>query len=119
VPGEVIGSLRAADINRAQQVLHDVTREEGLPPKLLIVHQFLDSMIPDGDAIERYPDVELIIDMDGFGPAEVKRTLYERYALRPYATHAGVKLFFEYDTDLMSEADLLALKPSPNVIIYQ
>jgi hypothetical protein len=119
VPGDVIGSLTAADINSAQRALRDLTRDETLPAKLLVVHQFLDSMILDGGAIERFEGVELIIDMDGFGPAEVKRSLYRRYALRPYATHAGVKLFFEYDTGLMSEADVLALQPPPKVIIYQ
>jgi hypothetical protein len=119
VPGVHLGSLRAADINAAQAALQELVETEGLPPKLLIVHQFVDSMMPDGDAIQRYTNVELIIDMDGFGPAEIKRVKYERYAARPYASRAAIKLFFDYDPDLMSEEDVLSLEPRPAVIIYQ
>ena len=119
VPGVHLGSIRAADINAAQAVLQELVKTEGIPPKLLIVHQFVDSMMPDADAIKRYPDVELIIDMDGFGPAEIKRVKYERYAARPYASRAAIKLFFDYDPDLMSEEDVLSLEPRPAVIIYQ
>ena len=119
VPGDVLGSLRAPDINYAQEALARLVRREALPPKLLMVHQFVDSMVLDGHAIRRYPDVDLIIDMDGFGPADIKRVKYEEYAAEPYATHAAIKLFFQHDPDLMSAQDVLALIPRPDVIIYQ
>lgn len=118
-PGDVIGGIDAGDINRAQTILQELVEREGLPPKLLIVHQFIDSMIRGGDAIRSYPDVELIIDMDGFGPADVKRAIYRRYATRPYALNAGIKLFFQQDAGLLSEEDVLALEPRPAVVIYQ
>lgn len=119
VPGTDLGSLRADDIDYAQSTLQQLVDEESLPPKLLIVHQFIDSMVVDGEAIQRYPDVELVIDMDGFGPADVKRVKYQQYATRPYASYAGIKLFFEHDPDLMSEEDVLRLEPTPAVVIYQ
>ncbi len=119
VPGQDLGSLPAADIDQAQAVLQALVLEERLPPKLLIVHQFVDSMLRNGNAIQRYPGVQLIIDMDGFGPAAVKRVKYERYATRPYASYAAIKLFFDHDPDLMSEQDVLSLEPRPAVVIYQ
>lgn len=119
VPGTDLGSLRAADIDRAQAALQALVQAEGLPPKLLIVHQFIDSMVLDGEAIQRFPDVELVIDMDGFGPAAVKRVKYERYAARPYASRAAIKLFLDHDPDLMSEEEVLSLVPQPAVVIYQ
>ena len=119
VPGEAIGSIDSADIDEAQAVLQRLVEREGLPAKLLIVHQFLDGMVRDGETIQRYPGVELIVDMDGFGPAEIKKVKYERYASRSYATHAGIKLFMQHDPDLMSEADVLSLQPTPAVVIYQ
>ena len=57
--------------------------------------------------------------MDGFGPAEIKKVKYERYASRSYAAYAAIKLFVEHDPDLMSEADVLSLQPRPAVVIYQ
>ena len=118
-PGDIIGSLDADDIDIAQTMLQDLVLAERLPPKLLMVHQFLDEMVLAGDTIDYFPGVELIIDMDGFGPAAVKRATYEEYAGRPYAAYAAIKLFFEYDLDLMSEEDVLFLKPTPAVVIYQ
>jgi hypothetical protein len=119
VPGRELGSLRASDIDRAQAALQRLVDEAGLPPKLLVVHQFADSMVPDGEAIRRYPGVELIIDVDGFGLAAVKRATYLRYAVRSYAAHAAIKLFFDHDPDLMSAEDVLLLRPRPAIIIYQ
>ena len=79
----------------------------------------IDSMVLDGAEIQRYPDVELIIDMDGFGPAGVKAAIYRRYASRSYASRPAIKLFFEQDIGLMSEQDVLALEPPPAIVIYQ
>ena len=119
VPGAVIGSLNANDIGEAQAMLQALVLEERIPPKLLMVHQFIDDMVVGGDAIQPYPDVALIIDMDGFGPPDVKRATYERYAERPYAAHAAIKLFLQHDTDLMSERDVLRLEPTPAIVVYQ
>lgn len=119
VPGVHIGGLDAEEINRAQLFLQRLVLEHGLPPKMLIVHQFLDSMITQGEAIERYPGVELVIDMDGFGPAEVKGVKYAEFASRSYAQRAGIKLFFEHDPDLMTEAEVVSLQPRPTLVVYQ
>jgi hypothetical protein len=119
VPGTDLGSLSADDIDRAQRMLQRLVEERDLPPKLLIVHQFADSMLRDGEEIERYPAIDLVLDMDGFGPAEIKRVKYEDLARRSYASRAGIKLFFEHDPDLMSEQDVLRLQPTPSVVIYQ
>ncbi len=118
-PGVALGELRAADINWAQAVLQDLVETERLPPKLLIVHQFADSMLLEAETIEMYRGVELIIDMDGFGPAAIKQVKYERYAARSYAFNAAIKLFLEHDPDLMSEEEVLSLNPPPAVVIYQ
>ncbi len=119
VPGSDLGSLRAKDIDEAQALLQELVDEEGLPPKILIVHQFVDSMLQDTSAIRPYDGVELVFDMDGFGPAAVKRAEYEQLAAEPYAVHTGIKLFFRHDPDMMSEEDVMRLQPTPTVVIYQ
>lgn len=118
-PGDVIGSLSAEEIDTAQSMLQELVIAERLPPKILMVHQFLDGMVRGGESINRYDGVDLIIDMDGFGPAAVKRATYEEYASRTYAAYAAIKLFFEHDVDLMSEKDVLFLNPMPAIVIYQ
>lgn len=119
VPGLQLGSLPASDINRAQAMLNKLVQEERLPPKMLIVHQFADSMLLDAESIVQYEGVELIIDMDGFGLSAVKRAGYELYAGSSYATYGAIKLFLQHDVDLMSEEEVLRLQPTPAVVIYQ
>jgi hypothetical protein len=115
IPGEDIGSLDAADVNAAQAVLQEFVQRRGLPDKMLVVHQFTDGMITRHELIEDYPDVRLVIDSDGVGPADIKQVKFGWYAAP--AEHSGIKLYFRQDTDLMTEADVLGL--DPDVIIYQ
>jgi hypothetical protein len=115
VPGETIGTMDAEEINAAQAVLQELIEERGLPDKMLVVHQFTDDMITRSELIEDYPGVRLVVDMDGFGPAEIKQVKYGWYAAP--AEYSGIKLFFKQDVDLMSEAEVLELEP--DVIIYQ
>lgn len=115
VPGESIGSLDAADVNAAQTLLQDFLGEGDLPDKVLIVHQFTQNMLTNPELIDNLPRVKLVIDMDGFGPSEIKRVKYGWYAAP--AEYSGFKLFFRHDTDLMSEQEVLEL--NPDVIIYQ
>lgn len=115
VPGEAVGTMDAAEINAAQAVLQTLVEERGLPDKMLVVHRFTDNMVTNSELIQDFPRVQLVIDMDGFGPAEVKQVKFGWYAAT--AEHSGIKLFFKQDPDLMSETDVLGL--DPDVIIYQ
>lgn len=119
VPGERIGSLTADEVNAAQWLLSRLVAA-GLPErKILVVHQFRGDMITNPESIERFAGVDLVIDMDGFGPAAVKRAHYEAFAGADYATFPGIKLFLEHDPDLMSEENLLNLAPRPALVVYQ
>ncbi|MDO8614913.1 MAG: hypothetical protein Q7T33_04135 [Dehalococcoidia bacterium] len=115
VPGQEIGSLDAEDVNAAQRLVQQLVEDNGLPDKIIIVHQFLHEMLTRPELIEDYPRIRLVVDMDGFGPAEIKQVKYGWFALP--AEYAGIKLFFQQDPDLMSEDDVLKL--TPDVIIYQ
>lgn len=119
VPGELIGWMTAAQINEAQAMVQELIEELGLQNKLVIVHQFTEGMIRDKETLEEYPDVDLVIDMDGFGSPELKIGQYNRYVRDDAAQHAGMKLFYTLDVPLMSPAEVIALEPEPDVIIYQ
>jgi len=119
VPGRDLGSLSAAEINEAQAELARLVRRSGLPPKILVVHQFTDGMLTGGEAITAHNGVDLVVDVDGFGPAETKRAIYERFAARAYARRPAIKLFFQQDPDLMTEEQVLSLVPAPDLVIYQ
>lgn len=122
LPLRDIGHLDAAQINRAQQMISDFAVEQALPNKVLVVHQFLRSMITRKDQITGYDRVELVIDMDGFGPPSTKLGSWNDVIRADNVQYAGIKLFYQQDAaagGLMTEADVMALEPVPVVIIYQ
>lgn len=118
-PGDQIGELRARDINAVQELLAQMAAERGLPRKTLIVHQFEGFMLPDAGAIEQRSDVDLVIDFDGFGPADIKAVKYQHYGAAEYAPFGGIKLFLKHDPDVMTEQQLLDLEPRPVFFLYQ
>ncbi len=115
VPGQTIGHMDASQINAAQQILEDLVVQNGLPDKILIVHEFDAPMITNLDQIQKFQHVKFVIDMDGFGPKETKIKKFGWYA-QP-AEHSGIKIFFHQDDPVMTDEEVEAL--NPDVIIYQ
>lgn len=118
-PGVHIGSIDAADVQWAQQWLMELASEEGLSPKLLIVHQFKESMITNKANIAPMPGVQLVIDADGWGPPDQKRATYDIVNNVTSVEYAGVKLFYKQDDPLMTAEDIVSLEPSPLFVMYQ
>lgn len=119
VPGSVIGGMDAAEINRAQELMSDYLLEKGLPRRMLVIHQFVPGMIRNKSELREYPNVDLVIDTDGFGTAPQKIANYERYIAAEEAQHGGFKLFFIQDFGLMTPAAVSSMEPQPDVVIYQ
>jgi hypothetical protein len=97
----------------------------GCPASLLVgrrvvaFYGFDDRMIESKHCILDYPCVDLVWDADGFGPPGAKIADYVQYSQEPGFEYGGFKLFYNYDTPLMSPADVLRLSPPPVVVIYQ
>ncbi len=122
-PGKAIGTFDAADINYAVDYLAALVKEYGLPPKILVVHRFTNPMLTNYKKIETCKEVQVVINMDGFGfPAKKKNTYYHCIYKEP-VQFAGFKLFYKNDAtavnELMKPADILQLKPQPIYIQYQ
>ncbi|MFM9105092.1 MAG: hypothetical protein ACKOWF_00120 [Chloroflexota bacterium] len=119
IPGETIGSIDASSVRYAQEQLSEIVRANGLPPKLLIVHQFEEDMIRNKMTLGPVPGVQLVIDADGYGKPELKIAVFNFLVRDEPVGFAGLKLFFQQDKPLMTPRDVLALTPEPDVIIYQ
>ncbi len=117
-PGKQLGHMTADEVNSAIALLDRIVREKGLPPKVLIVHQFALSMLPDKGKIGDSPVVDVVLDMDGFGEQALKLDSYRAVMHEPLE-FAGIKLFYSHDSDLFSPQDVLKLDPTPSVVIYQ
>jgi len=117
VPGNVIGSVDAAEVNSVSSWLSEIVREHNLPEKLLLVHRFTEDMVERPEALESPPGVALTLNVDGFGTKEQKLAKYR--VLVPKRFRAGFKLFYREDTGLMSPREVNAMKPLPDVVVYE
>lgn len=117
-PGVHLGSITAAEITYAQETLAEFARERNLPPKILLVHQFHYAVIEDKDQLRPVPGVQFVLEVDGFGTPEEKRETYRVMTENPIEFH-GFKLWYRQDEPLMTEEEVLALDPSPDIVIYQ
>lgn len=117
LPGGPVGSVTASDINAAQWYLSELVRQERLPRKMLVVHQFEIDMIRSPQEIVRSAGADLVIDMDGYGRAEIKEVKYRRYT--QFAPYGGIKIFPQHDPDPLTEQQLLDIEPRPVFFVYQ
>lgn len=118
-PGKKIGTMDAADVNVAIDLLARLVDENHLPPKVLIIHRFTQRMLTNHEKIKRDPRVQVVINMDGFGPPHLKLGSYKAYVYDRPVQYYGIKLFYKNDKPLFSASDVLRLNPIPQYIQYQ
>jgi hypothetical protein len=119
VPGTVIGSASAASIDVVRDYLAKLVARDRLPDKLLLVHEFTRTMLPDRWRITPRTGVEVALHADGFGTQQAKLATWNALAFpgRPFGT--GFKLFLTQDTDMMTPAQVMKLRPRPDIVTYQ
>ena len=120
VPCTVIGTMDASDINFASEFLAKLVKKHQLPPKILVVHRFTQNMITNYKQIILRPEVQIVIDMDGFGSAPKKIDSYKGWVVNEPIQFTGFKLFYKQDKPkMMTPKEVLALTPQPMYIQYQ
>ncbi len=123
-PDTVIGTMDASDINFAAHFLANLVDEYHLPPKILVVHRFTEHMVTNYQDITPLPQVEIVMDMDGWGPPAKKITTYEDFIAAEPVQFTGFKLFYKNDllppsTGMLTPQQILKLSPQPSFIQYQ
>ncbi|MFA6050203.1 MAG: hypothetical protein WC761_03320 [Candidatus Paceibacterota bacterium] len=123
-PGTVIGSFDAADINFAANYLAKIVQENNLPPKVLVVHRFTHKMVTNYQNITPLPEVQIVMDMDGWGDPAKKKGTYKQVIYPEPVQFTGFKLFYKNDllppsTRMLQKDELLQLTPAPLFIQYQ
>jgi len=124
VPGTKIGTFNPQDVNAAIDYLARLEKKKKLPTKILIVHRFTQGMITNYKDIKKLPEVQVVMDMDGWGDKILKRSSYLRYIYREPVEFTGFKLFYHNDTktgadQLYTPQELLKFTPKPIYIQYQ
>lgn len=123
-PGTVIGSMDASTINWAIQYLSKFVDDNHLPPKILVVHRFTEDMVTHAELIKPTPEVEVVMQMDGWGSPQRKTNTYYHVVAPEPVQFTGFKLFYKNDLKetparLMTPSEVLGLTPAPIFIQYQ
>jgi hypothetical protein len=118
-----IGSVDAAEINTVVEWLANLVREENLPQKFLLLHQFRLDMITNRALINTPAELAVVIQMDGQGPLSTK---YDTWFALTAGTDAadfrwGWKNFYDEDTPRggATAEEVLALDPTPVYVSFQ
>lgn len=124
-PGKKIGSFDAADVNYAAKYLAGLVKLNNLPPKMLIVHRFTKPMLTNYKDISLLPEVQVVVEMDGWGGKAKKRGTYRQVIYPEPVQFVGFKVFYKHDTrggssiEVMQPGEILQLVPKPIYIQYQ
>lgn len=128
--GKNVGTFDASDVNWCSEYLARLVREHNLPPKVFVVHRWTQKMITNYKQIRLRPEVQIVMDMDGWGPQQLKIDTYKNYEWAQPVQFTGFKLFYKNDvktlkkvkfaaTTMLKPSQVLALKPMPIYIQYQ
>ena len=123
-PGSVIGTMDATDINWTAQYLAGIVTQYNIPPKVLVVHRFTEDMVTNYQNITPLPQVQIVMDMDGWSTPEKKIHIYDEVISKEPVQFAGIKLFYKNDLvapayAMLTPAQILQLSPQPIFIQYQ
>ncbi|MEX5303084.1 hypothetical protein [Kocuria sabuli] len=124
-PGQVhmaqIGSVDAAEINATTAWLADLTARHDLPQKVVLLHQFADSMITDRHLVDTsHPEIALVLHADGHGTPDLKMGTWERLQEGlPPGIRMAWKNFYDEDTPTFTPEQTFAIEPQPWFVSYQ
>lgn len=123
-PGTKIGTIDASEINKVSELLAKIVRDNNLPPKILIIHRFTEDMVTNYQNIQPLPEVQIVIEMDGWGSQELKRATYAHVIYDEPVQFSGFKIFYKNDvrtpgSKMLTPEEILKLQPIPSYIQYQ
>jgi hypothetical protein len=126
-----LGWMNADEINWASAELAQISLQQQLPRKVLLVHEWNSGVLPDKNKIQLNPDTSFVLQSDGFGNYGNKLGDYQLFDQQQLVEYAGYKLFFHYaaggsfdyadynNPAVQTPAQILQIFPQPLFISYQ
>ncbi|HPU13085.1 MAG TPA: hypothetical protein PLQ19_04755 [Aeromicrobium sp.] len=121
-PLQRIGHMSTSEINEVSRWLAKLTRENVLPQKLFVVHQFQTQMVRDRNRlVTSRPELATIIHVDGQGPPAAKMSTWKMIRKdAPSGVFWGWKNFVDEDKPMLTaEQTWRRVRPHPDLITYQ
>jgi hypothetical protein len=73
----------------------------------------------DDTQLKSREGLAMVLNADGFGTPPVKVSKYKAFTRAAARFEQGFKLFYEEDVGLMRPADVMGLRPAPDVVMYE
>ncbi|MGJ9469568.1 hypothetical protein ACRQD8_08300 [Actinotignum sp. GS-2025b] len=121
-PLERIGHVEIAEVNETVRWLADFVRENQLPQKVVILHQFQVQMLRDVDQLDQSrAEVALVIHADGQGSQAAKQDTWRTlHSHAPAGVAWGWKNFYDEDKPMLTpEETYTQVEPTPAFVSYQ
>jgi hypothetical protein len=123
VPGKVFGHTTGAELDQIAAYLAGLVTQYDLPEKVFVFHQLSTRILSNEKALKQHPGVQIIKSVDGIGNRTDKESTWGKLTptMAP-GVHAGFKLFYKEDTrhgTLMTPAQVMALRPRPEFVVYE
>ncbi len=116
IPNQIIGSSDSLEINEVMEFVAQIVRDNRLPRKTIVLHNFTEGMIANRELLDAPPEIDVVVHMDGHGPPETKIGNYGRLSADPPFFN-GFKVFYGRDFPRMTPGAVLSL--DPEFVSYQ
>lgn len=117
-----IGSVSADEVNSVSDWLAALVNRDGLPPKMLVLHQFRLDMIENRQDVDMsHPELELLIHADGQGGQPDKQATWRAlHTDAPDGIAWGWKNFYDEDLPMLTpEQTMRDVTPEVDLVTYQ
>lgn len=117
-----IGSVGVDEVNAVSAWLAQLTRDNALPQKLLVLHQFRLSMISERERLDlSHEELALMVHADGQGSQPAKQDTWNALrATAPQGLWWGWKNFVDEDLPMLTpEQTFGGVSPVPDFVSYQ
>ncbi|MDK8767274.1 hypothetical protein QP932_01980 [Corynebacterium freneyi] len=121
LPNVAVGHVQAEEVNRVIDYLADLTAENNLPQKVLMLHQFQLQMLRDRETLDlSRPELAVVLHADGHGTPEQKFETWNvmRQDLQPEIFMAW-KNFIDEDQPMFTPEQTMDIEPRPWIVTYQ
>lgn len=123
VPGKTYGNTSGSELDAVARYVSGLVTAHDLPEKPIVFHQVAKSIVRNEKALRPHKGVVMIKSVDGIGSRGMKEDTWGALVKgMPPTTRPGFKLFYVEDREfgpLMTPAQVLALKPTPDYVLYE
>jgi len=116
-----IGSVGIDEVNAVVTWLADLTRDNALPQKVLVLHQFMLRMIQERERLDTSrEELTIVVHVDGQGSQPAKAGTWAALQVgAPAGVRWGWKNFVDEDVPMLTPTQTYQVVPLPDLVTYQ